>query len=69
MSDPLSDAVPTLRPAAPDDSDAAAPTAAGGLKGSDFKSHPSDLERFTRNLLDAGVQLPKTRHDDRDGCP
>jgi hypothetical protein len=60
MSDPLSDAVPTLRPAASDDSDAAVPTAAGGLKGSDLKCDPSDLERFTRTLLDAGVRLPRT---------
>jgi hypothetical protein len=60
MSDPLSDAVPTLRPAASDDSDAAVPTAAGGLKGSRFKRDPSDLQRFTRNLLDAGVRLPRT---------
>jgi hypothetical protein len=60
MSDPLSDAVPTLRPAASDDSDAAAPTAAGGLKGLRFERDPSDLERFTRTLLDAGVRLPRT---------
>jgi hypothetical protein len=67
ISDPLlgrpspapSDDVPTLRPAASDDSDAAVPTAAGGLKGSHFKRDPSDLERFARNLLDAGVRLPQ----------
>jgi hypothetical protein len=62
MSGPLSDAVPTLRPA---------PT---GLFRVDPKKHAdaealTDLERFTRLLLDAGVQLPKTRHDHRDGCP
>jgi hypothetical protein len=60
MSNPLSDAVPTLRPEASDDSDAAVPTATGGLKGSHLKRDPSDLQRFTRTLLDAGVRLPRT---------
>jgi hypothetical protein len=60
MSDPLSDDASTLRPAASDDSDAAVPTAAGGFKGLRFERDPSDLERFTRTLLDAGVRLPRT---------
>jgi hypothetical protein len=41
--DPLSDVVPTLRPAASDDS----------------QPPLTDLELFTRTLLDAGVRLPK----------
>jgi hypothetical protein len=44
MSDPLSDAVPTLRPVA-DDSEPPPLT---------------DLQRFARTLLDAGVRLPET---------
>jgi hypothetical protein len=53
MSNPLSDAVPTLRPAA------------SGLfrvnpeKGPDVEAL-TDLQRFTRTLLDAGVRLPET---------
>jgi hypothetical protein len=43
MSDPLSDAVPTLRPAA-----------------DDTEPPLTDLQRFARTLLDAGVSLPKT---------
>jgi hypothetical protein len=44
MSGPLSDAVPTLRPVA-----------------DDGQPPPlTDLDRFTRTLLDAGVRLPRT---------
>jgi hypothetical protein len=45
MSGPLSDAVPTLSPAASDDSQPPPLT---------------DLQRFAPTLLDAGVRLPRT---------
>jgi hypothetical protein len=57
MSGPLSDAVPTLSPVASDDNNAAGPTPVVG----DSEPPPlTDLERFTRLLLDAGVRLPET---------
>jgi hypothetical protein len=53
MSDPLSDAVPTLRPAASD------LFTVNREKGPDIEAL-TDLQRFTRLLLDAGVRLPET---------
>jgi hypothetical protein len=53
MSGPLSDDVPTLRP------EAASLFRDGTKKGQDVEAL-TDLERFTRTLLDAGVRLPRT---------
>jgi hypothetical protein len=53
MSSPLSDARPTL--SATDDSEPPPP------EGSRLKCDPlTDIERFTRTLLDAGVLIPRT---------